>query len=76
MTFTRNRILAVAAAVLLLAGGAWILKSRAAPAATVPSTANAGLSVSAVQPQQASWGRGLQLSGGLCCRARPIRRPG
>lgn len=69
MTFTRhltrNRILAVAAAVLLLAGGTWLLTSRAAPAAAVSPTTNAGLSVSAVQPQQASWGRSLQLSGGL-----------
>ena len=69
MTFTRHltrhRILAVAAAVLLLAGGTWLLTSRAAPAAAVSPTANAGLSVSAVQPQQASWGRSLQLSGGL-----------
>ena len=69
MTFTREltrqRLLAATAIVLLLAGGAWLLKSRAAPAATVLPTANAGLSVSAVQPQQASWGRSLQLSGGL-----------
>jgi len=69
MTFThkltRQRLLTATAIVLLLAGGAWLLKSRAAPAATVLPSANAGLSVSAVQPQQASWGRSLQLSGGL-----------
>ncbi|BCO25816.1 multidrug resistance protein MdtA [Rhodoferax lithotrophicus] len=69
MTFTRKltrqRLLAATALVLLLAGGTWLLKSRAAPAATVLPSANAGLSVSAVQPQQASWGRSLQLSGGL-----------
>ncbi|MDR3367537.1 efflux RND transporter periplasmic adaptor subunit [Rhodoferax sp.] len=69
MTFTpkltRPRLLTVAAIVLLLAGGAWLLKSRAAPAAAVAPTTNAGLSVSAVQPQQAIWGRSLQLSGGL-----------
>lgn len=69
MTFTRkltrHRLLAATAIVLLLAGGTWLLKSRAAPAATVLPSANAGLSVSAVQPRQASWGRNLQLSGGL-----------
>lgn len=64
-TLTRHRLLIVAAVVLLLIGGAWLLKSRAAPAAAVLPATNAGLSVSAVQPQQANWGRSLQLSGGL-----------
>jgi RND family efflux transporter MFP subunit len=60
------KISLIAASVLLVVvGGVWVLKSRAAPAATVVPSANAGLSVSAVTPQQATWGRSLQLSGGL-----------
>jgi RND family efflux transporter MFP subunit len=60
------KISLIAACVLLVVvGGVWVLKSPAAPAATVAPSANAGLSVSAVTPQQATWGRSLQLSGGL-----------
>ena len=60
------KISLIAATVLLVVvGGVWVLKSRAAPAATVVPSANAGLTVSAVTPQQATWGRSLQLSGGL-----------
>ena len=61
-----NKISLIAAAVLLVViGGVWVAKSRAAPAATVAPAASTGLTVSAVAPQQATWGRSLQLSGGL-----------
>jgi len=60
------KISQIAAAVLLVVvGGVWVLKSGATPATTVATSANAGLSVSAVMPQQVTWGRSLQLSGGL-----------
>ncbi|WP_394788537.1 efflux RND transporter periplasmic adaptor subunit [Rhodoferax sp.] len=60
------KISLIAAAVLLVVvGGVWMVKSRAAPAATVAPSANAGLTVSAVTPQQATLGRSLQLSGGV-----------
>lgn len=60
------KISLIAAAVLLVVvGGVWVLTSGATPAATVEPSANAGLTVSAVTPQQATWGRSLQLSGGL-----------
>jgi RND family efflux transporter MFP subunit len=69
MTFTHNltrsRLLPLAAAILLLVSGALLLKSPAAPAAGPADAANAGLSVSVVQPQLANWGRSLQLSGGV-----------
>jgi HlyD family secretion protein len=60
------KISLIAAAVLLVVvGGVWVLKSGATPAATVAPSANAGLTVSAVTPQQATWSLSLQLSGGL-----------
>jgi len=60
------KISLIAAAVLLVVvGGVWVLKSGAAPAVTVAPSTNAGLTVSAVTPQQVTWGRSLQLSGGL-----------
>lgn len=60
------KISLIAAAVLLVVvGGVWVLKSGATPAATMTPSANAGLTVSAVTPQQATWGQSLQLSGGL-----------
>ena len=60
------KISLIAAAVLLVVvGGVWVLTSGATPAATVAPSANAGLTVSAVTPQQVTWGRSLQLSGGL-----------
>jgi len=60
------KISLIAAAVLLVVvGGVWVLKSGATPAAMVTPSANAGLTVSAVTPQQITWGRSLQLSGGL-----------
>jgi RND family efflux transporter MFP subunit len=60
------KISLIAAAVLLVVvGGVWVLKSGATPAAVVTPSANAGLTVSVVTPQQVTWGRSLQLSGGL-----------
>lgn len=60
------KISLIAAAVLLVVvGGVWVIKSGATPATTVAPGANAGLTVSAVTPQQVTWGRSLQLSGGL-----------
>lgn len=63
MKLAKNSL--IAATVLLVVVGVWVLKSSAAPAATVATSANAGLTVSAVTPQQVTWGRNLQLSGGL-----------
>ncbi len=66
-----SKISLIAAAVVLLgAGGIWVAKSRAissssSATAAVPPAANAGLTVSAVQPQHANWGRNLPVSGGL-----------
>jgi len=60
------KISLIAAAVLLVViGGVWVLKSGATPATIVTPSANAGLTVSAITPQQVTWGRSLQLSGGL-----------
>ncbi len=57
--------LIAAAALLVVAGGVWMAKSRTAPAAATAPSANAGLTVSAVAPQTAQWGRSVQVSGGV-----------
>jgi len=60
-----KKSLIAAAVLLVVVGGVWVLKSGATPAAVLAPSANAGLTVSAVMPQQVTWGRSLQLSGGL-----------
>lgn len=64
MKLTKTRVIA-AAVLLAVGGGLWLAASRTAPASTVAATANAGLPVSAVQPQRAPWSRSLSLSGGV-----------
>ena len=65
MKLHRKTWIAAAVVVLLAAGGLWMAQSPAQTPSTAPASANAGLSVTAVQPQQLNWRRTQQLAGGL-----------
>ena len=64
MKLAKVSLVAACLGVVVL-GGAWMLKSRAAPAAVATPGTNVGLAVTAVVPQQANWARSLQASGGV-----------
>jgi len=61
----KKSLIAGAVVVLLAAGGLWVAQSPAQTPSAAPASANAGLSVTAVQPQQLNWRRTQQFAGGL-----------
>ena len=65
MKLHRKTWIAAAVIVLLAAGGLWMAKSPAQTPSAAPASANAGLSVTAVQLQQLNWRRTQQFAGGL-----------